>query len=512
MTFEKGTAGVAFMTRLLTPLFTFLFLAGWAQAEARLEPDCAVTANNDGVEILKCDFRLSEPAGLSRAELLVDRTPLEGSEFEPFDDYGTTAWLFLLDRTDPARKKTVARTVELVKHMMSKAQANRLMGVATFADKLEMIVTPGDAYADLDSRMSTIKADGVATEFFATSLDAINILKGIEADRRGLIIISDGKAEDTAYTRDEVVEAAREAGVTIFSLGFAEKGTETPALQTIRRLAEDTGGAFVSTIGDDPLPKSFVSGFNNYLENGGTVEAPIGDISGDFESTLHVRLDDGQELSSIAQLTASEKIEPEPQRPETLLTTIYSALSPVWPGASDWAYENAGLAWALLALPILLIFLVIYLVMRRRRRGTDEGGFTGDNDTVDDDPFETHTLASDTPYDGENATRVVGNESSPVLGYFVMLDDVDNRFAIREKSVTIGRHSENEFRLNNDSVHRHHAHFHMTDDMRGTITDLDTANGVRVNGEQVNRRELHNGDLIELGEVRFRYMEPGSLH
>ena len=38
-----------------------------------------------------------------------------------------------------------------------------------------------------------------------------------------------------------------------------------------------------------------------------------------------------------------------------------------------------------------------------------------------------------------------------------------------------------------------------------TIMDLNTENGVIVNGEKVTRAELLDHDLIELGEVRLRF-------
>ena len=44
------------------------------------------------------------------------------------------------------------------------------------------------------------------------------------------------------------------------------------------------------------------------------------------------------------------------------------------------------------------------------------------------------------------------------------------------------------------------------------IIDLNSANGTLVNGEQYAQLALKDGDIIELGHVRFRYVPPGSSY
>jgi len=43
---------------------------------------------------------------------------------------------------------------------------------------------------------------------------------------------------------------------------------------------------------------------------------------------------------------------------------------------------------------------------------------------------------------------------------------------------------------------------------RVTIFDERSLNGVQVNGREVESAELHDGDLVELGRVRLRFVEP----
>lgn len=82
-------------------------------------------------------------------------------------------------------------------------------------------------------------------------------------------------------------------------------------------------------------------------------------------------------------------------------------------------------------------------------------------------------------------------------------------FLLNRPSAVIGRTEENDVMLNHRSISRHHAKI-VRDGDRYTIVDLQSANGVRVNGESYERIELHPGDVIELGHVRMRFVGPGE--
>lgn len=78
-------------------------------------------------------------------------------------------------------------------------------------------------------------------------------------------------------------------------------------------------------------------------------------------------------------------------------------------------------------------------------------------------------------------------------------------FALDRPSLVLGRTQENDIILNHKSISRHHAKIVREGD-RYVILDLESANGVRVNGKEHDRLELQGGDVIELGEVRLRFI------
>ncbi len=115
-------------------------------------------------------------------------------------------------------------------------------------------------------------------------------------------------------------------------------------------------------------------------------------------------------------------------------------------------------------------------------------------------PTKQTTLSSlpTAPGDDQPARLVVVSSNFP-----------GREFPIDKAAVVIGRTDENDVVINHRSISRHHAkivreggHFH--------ILDLQSANGVRVNGEEYGKVELRRGDHIDLGHVRMRFIAPGE--
>ncbi|WP_417691166.1 FHA domain-containing protein [Roseibium sp.] len=461
---------------------------------------------------LSCDFRSAEPKTVRRTDLTAAGRELKETYLSFDESDKKAAWLFLIDRSNPRRVASVKRSVELVRTLYQNADAKNLMAVASFAGDLQMHVSPGDPYVNIDERVQSIKADGAATAFYFTARQGIDILAKVDADRRALVIISDGKAEDTAYTHSDVIRKAREEGVIIYGIGLAEKATETVDLQMVERLASETGGPFVGVVGAEPLPTSFIEKFTSYLTNGGMVSAPLGDISGEFSSQLEVVYIDGTKVSSAGQshfIAAAEPLEVPEEVVEVvelpLVGLIYQA---IMPQTTTWAVENRFLAWLLLLLPLLALLLLLVLFLRRRQ--DEETEFTSPIGVPAEEAGDTRIASEPTPGTAALPIDEVGTHLVRPTQSFGRFESVDGEllFDIFEQNVTIGRHSENDFRLEDETVHRHHAVFHISPEKRPVITDLDTVNGVVVNGQRIEKIELSSGDIIELGDARFRFVGP----
>lgn len=84
-------------------------------------------------------------------------------------------------------------------------------------------------------------------------------------------------------------------------------------------------------------------------------------------------------------------------------------------------------------------------------------------------------------------------------------------FELSRSQMIIGRTEENDVVIDHRSISRNHAKITREPDThRYMISDLQSANGVRVNDQDYAKVELRRGDIIDLGHVRLRFVEPGE--
>jgi chromosome segregation ATPase len=69
----------------------------------------------------------------------------------------------------------------------------------------------------------------------------------------------------------------------------------------------------------------------------------------------------------------------------------------------------------------------------------------------------------------------------------------------------VGRAPDSDLRIDSTSVSRYHAI--ILSGRHTIIEDLNSTNGVLINGRKVNRQKLKDGDLVAIGEARFRFAD-----
>lgn len=249
-------------------------------------------AQDDGAEILgenvllgctrpegaavDCEFRLVLPERVTDVRATLDDRPLPRPELLGFPQPGAvSAVLFLIDVSDPGRAAAVAAGVEHIRRMLRAAEPHHRFGLATFDARLQVRVALGAAPAAVAQALDDVRAEGLTTELYRNTLAAVTLLGEYPADRRALIILSDGQAEDRAYFHRDVIEAARRHRVSIDGLGYPRSVSLSVALQTLRRMADETGGRFVEgttalRLADDYLDAPFAA-----LDSGGTLSIDL---------------------------------------------------------------------------------------------------------------------------------------------------------------------------------------------------------------------------------------------
>lgn len=83
-------------------------------------------------------------------------------------------------------------------------------------------------------------------------------------------------------------------------------------------------------------------------------------------------------------------------------------------------------------------------------------------------------------------------------------------FGIESDSINIGRDNDNEIVVDDPTVSGHHAlitvrNSSASDRMEYVIEDLESTNHTFVNNIQVIRQLLRNGDILRIGNTRFKF-------
>jgi pSer/pThr/pTyr-binding forkhead associated (FHA) protein len=79
---------------------------------------------------------------------------------------------------------------------------------------------------------------------------------------------------------------------------------------------------------------------------------------------------------------------------------------------------------------------------------------------------------------------------------------IDLAFPLQGPRVTIGREPDNLIQLPHEKVSKHHAALRQIGET-WLIEDLHSTNGVFVNGQRVEGRELKDGDQVRIGPFEF---------
>ena len=420
---------------------------------------------------IRCDYRLLRPVPVTRVAASVGDFELPDATVKPrANPGGSVAVLFLVDTSDAERQPAIDKTIDHIGTIISAGKRHHRFGLAAFDNDLELMAAIGSSPLAVRARASQLKAEAPVTELYRTALEAIRMLAEVNATRRALVIMSDGLAEDRAYFHHDVVGAAREAGVVIYGVGYPRSLEDAVALQSLRRLAEETGGLYTGTGESFTLPAPFIGKFFASLDGGGLVTVDYGaalngSTSGAPQLELEFIFAGGRATAALPLSIAPVAAAGAAGRPAAVPP---AQPSPRAPSASTvWV-------WYVLLPVVLLGALAIFLLLNLRNRRR-----------------EASNLTTTSP---GNAPRT--------LAFLECQDGSGHRHAVTRAAYRIGRHSDNDLAIRDSSVSRQHAEIHVGDD-GAVLRDPGGKNPLRVNGLDVNDHRLCNGDRICIGQTEL---------
>lgn len=106
-----------------------------------------------------------------------------------------------------------------------------------------------------------------------------------------------------------------------------------------------------------------------------------------------------------------------------------------------------------------------------------------------------------------NHTVPINNDSNEFEEPLYVLSLLNNElkttsWKLQIGDYTIGRSSENKIILDDITVSRNHCIVHVLKD-KVTLVDLDSTNGLFVNGDMKEKADLNSGDRLQVGKYQF---------
>ncbi len=456
---------------------------------------------------LQCDYRLLRPAPVKQISARVGGVALPDPVATPrAKPGGSSVLLILVDTSDPARRLAVEKGIEHINILLDAGGAQHQFGLGAFDTDLLLLAPIGSSVEEIRAKTSVLSAGGRTTELYRNALEAIRLLEQTQAQRRALVIMSDGLAEDRAYFHHDVVAAAKAAGVVIYAIGYPRSVSLSVGLQTLRRLTEETGGLYAGTGPGFELPQGFARDLYATLDNGGSLTlnfetAAGGALYGEQKLELAFNLDDGQakvtlpvslpgaalgetmvkvvevevprlvEVPTVIEVPTAVATRPSTNRAGAEAVAI-PAMSP--PPSPD---SHTVWLWYVLLPGALLVALALALLLGFKTRRAEKG------DLVSTGP----------------------SKAARSLAFLESLDGDGQRHAVTRTAFRIGRHSDNDLSIHDASVSRQHAEIHRKRDGSFTISDLDSMNGVFVNHKKIDSVALFDNDVVEIGDKSFRF-------
>jgi hypothetical protein len=488
---------------LLPFLVLALLISTPVQANTVLQGHTIVHYNKIASDQLSVDIRPLDAVPIGRVSARLGDIELPVTKVADYpSNQQRTGILFLVDTSDPRRQQAVDRSIAHIEQLLTYNKPHYQYGLARFDTDLHFLTSPGSSPQTISDKAKTLKAVGKTTELYRNTLGAIRQLARYPSDRKFLFLLSDGRAEDRAYFHRDVVKAAISNNISIFTIGYADNVSLTVELQTLRRLSEETGGQYLSTRpGTYELDTTQLQQMFATIDLGADFKINLSPaIKANYGGTQEIDLSisSGTSLSQVSVPTKLPPVKPTPVQPAVIVapqpapaTEPAAAASPPPPQIiieripDKSSIDLLDPVWILIAISLVLVAISMFLVARIRDRKSDN---------VSPTPAEPEKLE-----DAYAWLEVADGTANPV------------RYPVRSADTKIGRYRGNDIALHDSAISRYHAEIHFTDDGRFIITDMGSKNGIQVNDKEVLEQQLHNNDIIEIGDIRLKFIIPEQL-
>jgi VWFA-related protein len=131
---------------------------------------------------------------------------------------------------------------------ISRLSDQDLLSIVFFSTRVGPSIAPTTDRAVASDVLESTRVGGETALFDAVE-NSVSRLSSTKADRRALVLLTDGRDNSSSATESKCESSAERDHVTVYCIGLGQ-GANADAL---RRLAEKTGGSFFATASPDDL-------------------------------------------------------------------------------------------------------------------------------------------------------------------------------------------------------------------------------------------------------------------
>jgi len=460
------------------------------------------------------------------------RVNLDGNQIEfaePPAIFKTTgkgvAYTFLLDVSGSMRGDPYRGAIEAIAGLFNHMNENDVVAVLTFGDEVKTITAftrPDQALFDILQR---ITPDAQKTHFYEAIQRAFILNKRRDTGlptRRAILVITDGKDEGSGIRLDDLLDnEIKRRRIPIYSVGFS-KLREEKFLDELKRISNLSGGAYVRSDAYSGFAKIYTKTSGDIQEQMYIhVRAPEEMRADGKPHVLQVVVADGtgnqiSDEKEVFFLEAQLRVEPPNVVPD-----------------SDNGFIL--LPWHYMAMGGILLFLIIWLIVRNRRQPKVATTYYSDVEALPtEENFPGQTALNDTHDElghtqgfDENIGETKGQDTGAIVGEtvsksvdehffrkieFIVTDGQDEgmrgSLPIGEKGILIGRQGPEvtpNIVLTDPKISRPHCLLQAGEDWF-SVKNQSNTRATFVNGIRINDKHVFKDDecVINIGDTTIR--------
>jgi hypothetical protein len=355
--------------------------------------------------------------------------------------------------------------------------------VLTFDDE-SRIIQPRTAVVDEVKRaIASAHVGGRFTALHDALYDASRTLRDAPTGRKAIVLVTDGKDENSALNLDDGLKVAMENGIPVYAIGVGRIEE-----RVLRRVAKLTGGAYLPI--DEVQGGAIAAGILKRAER----QAP--------SAARPASPPPGSVRAAASPAPAPRPATPGPPGP--LRGALVAALLAVAVAAGVLAWRRrrvprCATCGRVLATP----FSDCPFCAAAGSPATAAAPEGRHPQELEEAPPETVVARLPTG-DSETLEKTVTLQEKPVL-IITAGPGVGHVFALSPESMTsIGRARANDIVLDDVAVSSQHCRIR-PDDGQFIVHDLRSTNGTFVNDHRVTRSHLRSGDVLKIGETIFQF-------